>query len=125
MVKRYSEEVINDAIALYESGESIAEINRTFELEKTTIYHFLKARGIPTKSKVNGMKRQERSLDLVVTTDKEGFVIGAENRAAHKLPVFEIKFTGTLEVEATTLEDAIAIARKRMIVERIYSVREK
>jgi hypothetical protein len=124
--KRYPEEVISEAVALYESGEPVAEINRTFNLEKTTIYHFLKSRGIPTRGKRNGTVKTEPEVPGshfthgVVTVDKEGFVQSIQRNN----PTFEIVFTGKLEVEAISLEEAIANARKRTIVGRIHSVRE-
>jgi hypothetical protein len=126
--ERYSEEVINDAVALYESGEPVAEINRTFNLEKTTIYHFLKSRGIPARSRKNGLVKVEPEVPGshfthgVVTVDKEGFV---QNFQRKDVQTFEIVFSGSLEVEATSLEEAIANARKRVFVGRIHSVREK
>jgi hypothetical protein len=126
--ERYSEEVINEAIALYESGEPVAEINRTFNLEKTTIYHFLKSRGIPARSKKNGLVKVEPEVPGshftygTVTVDKEGFVQDFQRKDTQ---TFEIVFSGSLEVEATSLEEAIANARKRVFVGRIHSVREK
>jgi hypothetical protein len=128
--ERYSEEVINEAVALYESGEPVAEINRTFNLEKTTIYHFLKSRGIPARSKKNGktdfVPYSQRVINSgysgVVTVDKEGFVQDFQRKDTQ---TFEIVFSGSLEVEATSLEEAIANARKRVFVGRIHSIREK
>jgi len=138
---RYSEKTINEVCSLYQSGEEISEINRTYNLAPTTIYHFLKSRGIPTRlakgsngmvkepevpgsNFTHGIEERKNAVDLVLTTDKEGWVIGAENRAKRK-PYFEILFTGTLKIEASTIEEAIAIARKREIVSRIYSIVEK
>jgi transposase-like protein len=126
--ERYSEEVISEAVALYESGEPVAEINRTFNLEKTTIYHFLKSRGIPARSKKNGLVKVEPEVPGshfthgVVTVDNEGFVQTYQRKELH---TFEIVFTGNLEVEAESLEEAIANARKRTFVGCIHSVREK
>jgi len=125
---RYSEKTINEAIALYQSGEEVAEINRTYDLTPTTIYHFLKSRGIPARAKANGMVVSEPEVPGshfthgTVTVDKEGFVQNIQREK--KKPTFELVFTGTIIIEADSLEEAISNARKRTIVNRIHSVRE-
>jgi len=138
---RYSEKTITEICSLYQSGEEVAEINRTYNLAPTTIYHFLKSRGIPSRQKSakngtvvepempvpDGIKFAEDirrvNSDLRVTTDKEGFVQSAQRKGFTSK--FEVGFTGILEVEANTLEDAIAYTKKRLFVQRIHSVREK
>jgi len=122
---RYSEKTINEVIALYESGEQISEINRTYNLQDTTIYHFLKSRGITPRSKRNGTVEPEvpgsNFTHGVVTTDKEGWVIDANRKGI----TFEIEFAGTIEIVASSIEEAIALTRKRSLVSRIFSVKEK
>jgi len=123
---KYSQEVISEALALYESGEQVSEINRALGLTDTTIYHFLKSRGLkPRAKRVVSENHSENpgnsSNPLMVTVDKEGFVQSVERK---KGQLFEISFSGVLLVEATSIEEAIANARKRTFVGRIHSVKE-
>jgi hypothetical protein len=132
---RYSEKTINEVIALYNSGEELSEINRTYNLKDTTIYHFLKARGITPRTKRNGTVVTEPEVpgsnfrhgvtDLVVTTDKEGFVVKAEPFAKANGPTFEVSFSGIIEISANSIEEAISLARKRPMIGRIHGIREK
>jgi hypothetical protein len=124
---QYSVGTVNEAIALYESGEPVTEINRALGLQKTTIYHFLKERGITPRTRVKDLMEppsngKQNTLEMLVTTDKEGFVQSVQRKTAL---VFEVAFTGLLEIQADTLEEAISNARKRAFVGRIHSVREK
>lgn len=129
---------------LYIAGQSLKELTEAYGVTQSGIYRILHELGVkPTRQK-NGVQvedlpaEEEEDLQvaltnpvpakvLAVTVDAQDMVIETKPILAHKGMEFtwEIEFSGIVTVSAESIDLALAEARKRFAVRRIYSAKMK
>ncbi len=135
-------------VQMYESKAAPAhEIMDMFGIGNGSFYRILHNHGVPAHQKRNGKVKarkltpeetkalfptvpEETEVPVVHATRMEvvldkGDLVQATKREVRRLDTWEIKYSGTVLVEADDIEEAIRAARKLGAVKRIYSVRVK
>jgi hypothetical protein len=112
-----------------------AELCEMYDITVSTFYRMLHAAGLETHIKVKKVQPevlvpQEIEVlhvptQMAVVADKNGTVQSVKPIKLPNQSTWEIKYTGTIFVDAVDVEDAVAEARKLGMVKRIYSVRVK
>lgn len=133
MVKRkaYSEEEELDIATMYDAPNRASTVEKHFGISTSDLYRILHKHNVVPHSKRKtlrdfaGVVTNSAAKEVVV--DKEDFV--QEVRLApingRVKPVWKIRFSGTLIVEADDIFDALKEAKKMKYVERIYSAEGK
>lgn len=147
--KRLSPEQIKDIIDSYvEKRASRSEIALSYDIAPTTVNRIVRENGWhshrtesnhtvnvktlgandPTVVEAFAPIRTRRTRSLAVTIDSQEMVQQVAPIRQSKSADFgnwEVKFTGSVIVEAESIDQAISEARKLGIVRRIYSVHMK
>ena len=135
LTPRQKQEIAN----AYKADESSRqELMEMYDVGESTFYRIMRDYGVGTKFKHNGHSKMEKvamhkvepeeivhgSAPVQVVVDSNNIVQTA--RAVRRSDTtWEVKYTGTVLVEAEDVESAVREARKIGVVKRIYSVRIK
>lgn len=123
---------------LYIAGQSLKELTEAYGVTQSGIYRILHELGVkPTRQKNgNGSvpdETEETPVErkpakvLAVTVDAQDNVVATQPILARPGVEFtwEIEFSGIVSVSAESIDMALAEARKRFAVRRIYSAKMK
>jgi transposase-like protein len=127
--KNLTPEQKKDIIEAYTSGMNRAEVATMFDLAPTTVNRIVRENGW---SSHRALPKLEPVAEKLVTVDAQNFVQNIVEKAREMRPSnatnlgrWEVKFTGSLIVEAETIDQALTEARKLGIVKRVYSAHLK
>jgi transposase-like protein len=125
-----------EMLQLYQRGDAtVAELAETYGVSSSWFYRMLQRHEVTPH---RGVLTQETSvpeetevpvhnnIQLAVTTDGQGIVQSAQPvRRSGNISTWEIRYTGTIFIDAVDIDEAIREARKMGVVKRIYYVRVK
>lgn len=115
----------DELVALYTSGVNTREILQTYGIAVGSLYRVLEQRGVNRNRTNRTTEPAVTPKALQVTVNAEQFVERVdpvETVRGHK-SMWEIRYTGTLQVEAESIDQALQEARRHAGVRRIYHVR--
>lgn len=125
-----------EIVTAYDTKQATAgEIGLMYNINPSTLYRTLHQAGIEPHSKrpkdtpvaeeveVVNVERVHNNHQMVVTTDSQNIVQSAQTVRRANISTWEIKYTGTIFIDAADVDEAIMEARKMGVVKRIYSVR--
>lgn len=126
-------------MAAYQKKQATArELVEMYSTTESNFYRLLQLNGVATHRNKNGAPVPEVTVvpeetevpikatrQMQVVVDKNDMVQSVQPIRRVNMSTWEVKYTGSAFVEAETVEEAIAQARKLGVVKRIYSVRVK
>lgn len=128
-------------VQMYESQAAPAhEIMSMFGIGNGSFYRILHNHGVSVHQRRNGKAMAKVAMKKIVPEETEvpvvhasrmavvvdkGDLVQATRREVRRLDTWEVKYSGTVLVEADDIEEAIREARKLGAVKRIYSVKVK
>jgi transposase-like protein len=122
-----------EIVSAYEQKTaSVNELSVMYSINTSSIYRLLHRNGVPTggRQQVQEVEvvnveeeRVHNNHQMVVTTDNQNIVQSAQPVRRANISTWEIRYTGTIFIDAADVDEAIMEARKMGVVKRIYSVR--
>jgi hypothetical protein len=112
---------------MYATGLSVTDIRLAYRIGVGTLYKILDAAAMPRRTLTRRSHAAINAAPLAVRVDQDATVqdVTPTEHAVGHAGTWEVHFTGLVMVQAESIDQAIAEARKLAIVRRIYTVRLK
>jgi hypothetical protein len=124
-LRNLNDNQISEIVKLYQQQDpviQVSEIAHTYDLNQSTLYRLLKQQGIALRTQLTEAKIEQQETRIVVddqSTVQEMLPV----RRPRNLADWLVRFTGEVVVEAESIDEALAQARKLGVVKKIYSIR--